>query len=161
VDFNWVVDSLISLGRVLGLMILIIIPVSILTEYLKNTSLLSPSGVKQGEKVRRLRMLGMSEKAYFPLLTGVVLGFVYGAGILIQFIREGDIGFKDRFLIIVFMAVCHAIIEDTLLFVPLGVNPLLLAGLRLIGAVVLTSLLSGAVKETNEISGSKPQSIGQ
>ncbi len=43
---------------------------------------------------------------------------------------QGTTGFPrgDRRLLCVFLVACHAAIEDTLLFVPLGVNPFLLLG---------------------------------
>ena len=68
------------------------------------------------------RPVGFKPQSLFPLLTGVVFGIAYGAGILIPQARSGDLDRKQVFLIGAFLCVCHAIIEDTLLFVALGGN---------------------------------------
>lgn len=69
-----------------------------------------------------------------------------GAGTIIQSSREGNISKKDMFLISVFLIVCHAIIEDTLIFVAVGANGYVLSGSRILAAIVITLLLSRWIK---------------
>lgn len=88
------------------------------------------------------RALGMSREAAFPLVAGTVLGISFGSGLIIDSFREGRITRRDSLLLTAFLAPCHAVFEDTLLFVPLGVNPFYLLGLRLATALVLTLTLA-------------------
>lgn len=88
------------------------------------------------------RLLGMSREAAFPLVAGAVLGISYGSGLIIDSFREGRITRKDSLLLTAFLAPCHAVFEDTLLFVPLGVNPFILLGVRLATALLLTMTLA-------------------
>lgn len=92
------------------------------------------------------RFFGMSEDSALPLLVGITFGIVYGAGTIIQSSREGNISKKDMFLISVFLIVCHAIIEDTLIFVAVGANGYVLSGSRILAAIVITLLLSRWIK---------------
>ena len=92
------------------------------------------------------RFFGMSEDSTLPLLVGIIFGIVYGAGVIIQSSEEGNLSKKDMFLISVFLLVCHAIIEDTLIFVAVGANGYILSGLRILAAIVITLLLSGWLK---------------
>jgi len=66
------------------------------------------------------RPVGFRPHALFPLLIGILFGIAYGAGVLIPQARSGDLDAKQIFLIAAFLGLCHAIIEDTLLFVALG-----------------------------------------
>lgn len=88
------------------------------------------------------RLLGLSREATFPLVAGAVLGISYGGGLIIDSYQEGRISRKDSVLLTAFLASCHAVFEDTLLFVPLGVNPFLLLGLRFATALLLTMALA-------------------
>ena len=89
---------------------------------------------------RPTRWLGLSPEAAFPLLAGLVFGLAYGGGLLVDSWREGRLRRQDVFLLTVFLCVCHAVIEDTLLFVPLGVNPTFLLLPRVGLGVALTLL---------------------
>jgi hypothetical protein len=68
------------------------------------------------------RPVGFRPQALFPLLIGLLFGIAYGAGVLIPQARSGDLDAKQVFLIAAFLGLCHAIIEDTLLFVALGAH---------------------------------------
>jgi hypothetical protein len=89
-----------------------------------------------------LRFFGMSEKAAIPLLAGIWFGLAYGAGVILEATREHPLTKREMYLIITFLVLCHAVVEDTLLFVPLGVNGWYLLGIRLLLAFVLTGLLA-------------------
>lgn len=76
----------------------------------------------------------------FSIVTGVFLGITYGAGILIDEVRSGKISKDDIFYIATFLMICHAIIEDTLLFVIFGANFTMVVAIRTIGAIILSYL---------------------
>ena len=55
---------------------------------------------------------------------------------MIQAVQEDGVSKKDATLVFIFLVACHAVIEDTLIFIPLGIPvwPLLL--IRVITAFV-------------------------
>ena len=128
-------DAAGSLIRTVALLIAIIIPLMVIIEALKVTGILEALS-------RRIEpymgWLGMSGAAGFPLLAGFVFGLAYGAGVILEAAKENDLTQGDRRLLCVFLVACHAAIEDTVLFIPLGVNPALLLGTRLALALLLT-----------------------
>ena len=77
----------------------------------------------------------------FSIVVGVILGITYGAGILISEYEKGSLCKKEIFYIGTYLMICHAIIEDTLLFVIFGANPWVIIGLRLSFATLLSYLL--------------------
>jgi hypothetical protein len=81
------------------------------------------------------RPIGFRPHALFPLLIGILFGIAYGAGVLIPQSRSGDLDAKQIFLIAAFLGLCHAIIEDTLLFVAMGANGFVIVITRLLVAL--------------------------
>lgn len=88
------------------------------------------------------RLVGMSGKAAFPLFVGLIFGLSFGAGAIIESSREDDLDKKDLLLLVVFLVTCHAVFEDTLIFVAVGANGLFLLITRLLTALAVTWLLS-------------------
>jgi len=78
----------------------------------------------------------------FSIAVGVVLGITYGAGILIAEYEKGLLGKREVFFIGTYLMICHAIIEDTLLFVIFGANPWVIVTLRVIFATLLSYLMA-------------------
>lgn len=92
------------------------------------------------------RFLGVQRSAAFPLAVGLIFGLAYGSGVIIQSAQEGEIDMRSLTLVSIFLACCHAVVEDTLLFVAVGANGWLLLGLRTLAAFVVTMLVSKSVK---------------
>jgi hypothetical protein len=88
------------------------------------------------------RGLGMKENTSTTLAAGLLFGLAYGAGVMIQAVKEDGVSHKDVTIAIIFLVACHAVVEDTLIFVPLGIPILPLLLIRLIVAVVLTLIVS-------------------
>ncbi len=76
----------------------------------------------------------------FSIIVGVILGITYGAGILILEAKSGAISKADLFYIGTFLMICHAIIEDTLLFVIFGADFTMVIVIRTIAAIVVSYL---------------------
>lgn len=77
----------------------------------------------------------------FSLGVGVFLGITYGAGILIKEADSTNLTKADIFYIGTFLMICHAIIEDTLLFVIFGADFTLIVVIRTIAAILISWLL--------------------
>lgn len=136
-----VVDAADSLMRTIVLLIVIIIPLMAMIEVLKVTGVLERLSSRIEPYMGRL---GMSGKAGFPLLAGFVFGLAYGAGVILEAAKDNDLTQGDRRLLCVFLVACHAAIEDTVLFIPLGVNPFVLLGIRILLALFLTAAAARA-----------------
>ncbi|MBI5522755.1 MAG: nucleoside recognition protein [Desulfarculus sp.] len=89
-----------------------------------------------------LARLGLGPGALMPLLAGLFLGLVYGAGILLSLSDEQDLPRQERLALAVFLVTCHAVVEDTALFMLLGGSALAMLGPRVILAVGLTAWLA-------------------
>lgn len=84
------------------------------------------------------QILGMKKNTSMTLVAGLTIGLAYGAGLMIQAVKEDGVSRKDMYLALVFLVSCHAVVEDTVIFIPLGIPvwPLLL--IRLTTAILLT-----------------------
>ncbi|TKC13857.1 nucleoside recognition domain-containing protein [Robertmurraya kyonggiensis] len=88
------------------------------------------------------RALGMKENTSTTLVAGLLFGLAYGAGVMIQAVKEEGVSKKDATLAVIFLATCHAVVEDTLIFVPLGIPVLPLLTIRLVMAIVITVIVA-------------------
>ncbi|MFS0783624.1 nucleoside recognition domain-containing protein [Bacillus sp. 1P06AnD] len=91
---------------------------------------------------------GMGRNASLTLISGLFFGLAMGAGVMIQAVREDGVTKKDATLAIIFLAGCHAVVEDTLIFIPLGIPVLPLLAIRLVVAAVLTVIVGNVWKRT-------------
>jgi hypothetical protein len=88
------------------------------------------------------RMLGMKENTSTTLAAGLFFGLAFGAGVMIQAVQEDGVAKRDLVLAFIFLVACHAVVEDTLIFVPLGIPVLPLLLIRLVIAILLTMVVS-------------------
>uniref|UniRef100_A0A7C6A985 Nucleoside transporter/FeoB GTPase Gate domain-containing protein n=1 Tax=candidate division WOR-3 bacterium TaxID=2052148 RepID=A0A7C6A985_UNCW3 len=95
----------------------------------------------------RIRFLGLSEEAVAPLLAGIFFGIIYGAGVIADLIKKQGLDKKQVLLVSVFLGMCHAIVEDTGLFLVLGANIFWLTIPRLIIALGVTFLTNKLRKD--------------
>jgi len=116
--------------RLCAQLFLIIVPLTIIYEFLKTRT--------ASLAAKERSMAGVSGNGLIPLVTGIIIGLTYGAGVIIHSIRSTDLQKGEAFLILLYLSVCHAIIEDTLIFVVIGGNGLILVGARFFLATVLT-----------------------
>lgn len=125
---------------VLGILQLamIVMPLMLVIQILKDIQWLS--------KFSRLmtpvtRALGMKENTSTTMAAGLFFGLAYGAGVMIQAVKEDGVSQKDLTLAFIFLVACHAVVEDTLIFVPLGIPVWPLFLIRLGVAIVLTLIV--------------------
>lgn len=89
-----------------------------------------------------VRLLGMKENTSMTMVAGLTIGLAYGAGVMIKAVEEDGVSKRDITLAFIFLVACHAVVEDTLVFIPLGIPvwPLLL--IRLTTALLLTMAIA-------------------
>ncbi len=141
-SFNLITVTIISLKGAILLslkLFLIIVPLVVFYEFLKRFTFFEKSGRGLDYLMGKV---GLSSRAAIPLFTGIFLGIAYGAGIIIQGAREGSLNKGETFLLGLFLATCHAVVEDTLIFVVIGGNGLWILGPRIFLALTFTFLLS-------------------
>jgi len=125
----------------IAIMMSIIVPIMILLELARELKLLELFSKKLAPA---LKVFGMSPEAAFPLIAGIFFGISYGAGVIIDAAKSGKITLKDMILVNVFLSVCHAIIEDTALFLALGASPWVIIPGRLAAALLITYLAASS-----------------
>jgi len=86
-----------------------------------------------------------------PLLAGIFLGLLYGAGILLSMSKEENLSFRERMALAVFLVTCHAVIEDTAIFMLFGGSAFWMLGPRLLLAVALTIWLARRASKQAEV----------
>ncbi|WP_342514564.1 nucleoside recognition domain-containing protein [Sporosarcina sp. FSL K6-1522] len=118
---------------------LIVIPLMIFVQFLKDRQYLE----RFSEKMTPLtKVIGVQPNASLTFVAGLVIGLAYGAGVMIQAVQEEGVSKKDATLVFIFLVACHAVIEDTLLFIPLGIPVWPLLIIRVITAFVLTIVVA-------------------
>jgi len=113
-----------------GQLLLIILPLTISYEFLKHK--------QKTLEEKTWRVFGITQNGLVPLITGVIIGLTYGAGVIIHSIRSSNMDKREAFLIMLFLSICHAIIEDTLIFVVIGANGIILVAIRFFLAFIFT-----------------------
>ena len=87
-------------------------------------------------------MLGMKENTSMTMVAGLTIGLAYGAGVMMKAVEEDGVSKKDLTLAFIFLVACHAVVEDTLIFIPLGIPVWPLLVIRLVSAILLTAVIS-------------------
>ncbi|WXR61360.1 nucleoside recognition domain-containing protein [Peptostreptococcaceae bacterium AGR-M142] len=123
----------------------IVIPLMLVLEFLREYKILDKLSNFLNPYIK---FLGLSKNSSFPLLVGLIFGISYGAGVIVQSAKEGDISKQDLFLLSIFLIACHALIEDTLLFVAIGANGIILITVRFFTAILITYLFSSKFKNS-------------
>lgn len=118
---------------------IIVFPLMIVMEIAKDLNILD----KMSDFCKPLtKWMGVSKESAFPLAIGLVFGLAYGAGVIIQSAKEGNLDKRSLILISIFLVCCHAVVEDSLIFVAIGANGFFLLTVRLVTALILTVLIS-------------------
>ncbi len=116
-------------------LILIIVPLMVIYEFLQSS--------KTFKKILDtlhflLKPLGFSKHASVSMLAGIFLGVTYGSGVLLAQSEKNILTKMDIALTAVYLSMCHAVIEDTLVFVAVGGNGFYILGTRIVIATVVT-----------------------
>ncbi|MDR3205014.1 MAG: hypothetical protein LBV23_09785 [Deltaproteobacteria bacterium] len=88
-----------------------------------------------------MRFSAISDKALLITVIGMLVGLAYGGGLIIAQTRQNEISKIDVFGSITLLAVCHSILEDTILVSCIGGSLWGLLVGRLAFALALTAIL--------------------
>lgn len=127
---------------------LIVIPLMVIMQYLREKGWLTKfsNGLAPFTK-----LLGMERNTSMTLVAGLTIGLAYGAGLMIQAVKEDGVSKRDMYLALIFLVSCHAVVEDTVIFIPLGIPVWPLLAIRLLTAIVLTIIVSLLWKRTEPV----------
>jgi hypothetical protein len=142
-DWQVVLQEIVTGGaRIAVLVPAIIIPLMVVLALLTDSRLLD-RGVGFIQPV--MQRLNLSNRVAFPLLAGLFLGIVFGSGVIISFANDGSVTKRDLIIVLVFLGICHSIIEDTLIFAALGANWWVMIICRFMLAALAAAAVSFAV----------------
>ena len=125
---------------------LIVVPLMILLEFSREYRLID---MLSNLIYRPVGLLGFKRDSIYPLLAGILFGISYGGGVLIGESSAGRIKGNQRFLVAVYLGLCHAVFEDTLIFVSLGAIGIVVLASRLFLATTVVVILSIITGERN------------
>lgn len=114
---------------------LIVIPLMVVMQFFREKGWLTFISEKLGPFTK---MLGMEKNTSMTLVAGLTIGLAYGAGLMIQAVKEDGVSRRDMYLALIFLVSCHAVVEDTVIFIPLGIPVWPLLVIRLLTAILLT-----------------------
>lgn len=140
---TWIVSQIKALGQVF-------LVICVLVVFLK---LLKLSGIEKLLAILLkplLKILGLSEKTTSITIIGITLGLTYGGGLLINEAQKGEISKADIFGSLSLLALCHSLIEDTILIMLLGADISGVLYFRLLFSVVLIALIVRLVRQLNQ-----------
>ncbi|MGL5262946.1 MAG: nucleoside recognition domain-containing protein [Bacteroides sp.] len=69
-----------------------------------------------------MRIFGLPEHASLLWVVGNVVGLAYGGALMVDMIDEGQVTRKEADMVNHHLAISHSLLEDTILFVALGIN---------------------------------------
>ena len=131
-------NALLGAVKLSGKLVLIVVPLVAAFEVLRHLSVFRKAGRAVDPAMRGM---GLSADSAVPLFTGIFLGIAYGAGIIIRVAQEKGLPKRDLFLMGLFLATCHAVVEDTLVFGAIGGSMPAILAIRTALAFALTASL--------------------
>ncbi len=122
----------------------ILIPIMVVIEIFKDTKLID----KISNAFRPVsNFFTLSEQSGISMLFGIIFGLTIGAGAIIQSTKDYDIDKRSIFLICMFLSLCHAVFEDSIIFAASGANPIALLAARFLSATMITFIFSRILKK--------------
>lgn len=118
---------------------MIVIPLMVIIQILKDRNYFQRISDMMAPLTK---LLGIQKNASMTLASGLVIGLAMGAGVMIQAVQEDGVSKKDATLAFIFLVACHAVVEDTLIFIPLGIPVWPLLIIRVVTALALTIAVS-------------------
>lgn len=130
---SWFIDTLILSAIVFAIILLM----NIIFAFMKTYSLID----RMNAMARPfLRVFGLDSEVGVLWLTTSFIGLAYGGALIVQEVKTQHYSDKALNCLHLSAGVNHAIIEEPLMFLPLGIHPVMLWGPRLIAAAAVVYL---------------------
>jgi spore maturation protein SpmB len=114
---------------------LIIFPLLIAIECLKDLGWMD----RVAAKCRGItKVFDLPGEAAIGLTVGCLIGIVLGSGVIMQIQQETNMTKTQMNVLFLFIGICHAVIEETIVFTALGANGIAILTSRLIAAFTFT-----------------------
>lgn len=84
-----------------------------------------------------MRLFGLPRKAAFLWLVGNVVGLAYGGAIMIEQMERKKLLYSEGNILNHHLAICHSLLEDTIIFVAIGLPAFWLIATRLFFAILV------------------------
>ena len=88
-----------------------------------------------------MKVFGLSERSSFMWFVAQILGLTYGAAVMIEEVENNEISKEEANLLNYHIAINHSMLEDTLLFVAIGVPVLWIMTPRIVLAFLVVWLV--------------------
>ncbi|MFK8050075.1 MAG: hypothetical protein AB8B81_16730 [Halioglobus sp.] len=89
-----------------------------------------------------LRVMGIGREATTITIVGMTLGLSFGGGLLIREAELGQVSRRDIFSSLTMLALCHSLIEDTLLVMLLGAHHSGILWMRIVFTLVVLAIVT-------------------
>lgn len=99
-----------------------------------------------------LQSMGLHKEAANICIIGLLLGISYGGALLIKEAKNVNLLRKDILGAIIFLSLCHAVIEDTILLLVTGANIFVILGCRIVFTCIITAACMYFCSRTPSIS---------
>lgn len=84
-----------------------------------------------------MKFFGLPREAAFLWMVGNVVGLAYGGAIMVEQMEQKKLTYAEGNLLNHHLAVCHSLLEDTIIFAAIGIPALWIIGTRLFFAVAV------------------------
>ena len=133
---GWAIDTLRLCGRVFVIIMLVMMALH------ASTSL---GWIKYLVKFFKplMKILGLPDQAATMWVTGAGFGLLYGSAVIMEEAKKGALAKEELEHVQISLGINHSIVEETGLFLALGVNPLWLLIPRFVAAIIGVQALRG------------------
>lgn len=87
-----------------------------------------------------MKVFGLSRNSSFLWLVGNLVGLAYGSAIICEQLEEGKLSYQESNMLNYHLAVCHSLLEDSIIFASMGIPVFWLMIPRLFYAILLVWL---------------------
>jgi hypothetical protein len=131
--WQWALDTIILLARILGIIMAIMIALESLTWLGWTDRMFNVSRPL-------MKIIGLSDKAVMLWVTAVVFGLMYGGAVIQEKAKQGDLAKAELEHLHISIGINHSMVEDPALFMALGLNGLLMLVPKLVMAMLVVHI---------------------
>lgn len=90
-----------------------------------------------------MKLFGLPQDTAFLWLVGNVVGLSYGSAIMVEQMEQKKLSYSSGNLLNFHLAMCHSLLEDTIIFVSIGIPVVWIVGTRLFFAILVVWIRRG------------------